>query len=137
MRILLSKLRGGGVPYLVGRRAFLPELSLDPAPPRTPPKKDLTTPIAAGVSSPGSMGLGVGRCGGGDETEDSADAEEDVDMVDDLLELELLLPPKADRNLDPSPLPLPPPELDPVVALRWCRPELLELVSGVGAPLPN
>lgn len=83
------------------------------------------------------MGLGVGRCGGGDETEDSADAEEDVDMVDDLLELELLLPPKADRNLEPNPLPLLPPILDPVVALRWCRPESLELVSAVGAPLPN
>lgn len=126
----------------MGRRAFLPELSLDPAPPRTPPKKDLTTPIAAGVSSPGSIGLVIGRCGGGDEAEDSADAEDEVDMVGCLLEFELLLllPPKADRNLDPNPFPLLLPVLDPVVALRWCRPELLLLLlvlSGGGAPLPN
>jgi hypothetical protein len=64
-------------------------------------------------------------------------------MVEDLVEFELLLlpPPKADRNLEPNPFPPLPPVLDPVVAFRWCRPELLLLLllelSGVGAPLPN
>lgn len=97
------ELKGGSLSRLkqvelVGRRAFLPTLSLEPDPLPSTPKNDLTTPIAAGV--PCSSVVSANGDDDDDEEEDEA-LENEGEGDDDPLELRF----RADRSREPKPLP--------------------------------